>query len=628
MTQRKKARAKQVPKGKKTTPEAMLHVEVLQFGYPQAVGTWTSKRFFAKEISFGVGQSANLHLPYTKLPSKVRIFEIRGGKVFVVLDPRVEGFVNRGHEFGDVREFLQPRGALAEVATVDDPLHLELKPGSRGSVRIYGFEVIFKYDILPPEPKKRIVEGAGIGLLSQNDGDAPIERRAPWLAFGALACALVPFAIWVGYAQQQEYRNFASLPQDFLVRMVSPDHFPLLPRILEGDSGAPEGLEGASFSAKSEDDLLKDPRKQFRKDVIVSQAAYVVSELQKRWRMSEDGIAAASDIELLKFPMPVIEAQNAVDRWKIASEEVAIRRNVMRTNASVDRYYMYQLETPKLGVVTTSERRGSIRVRTLRRIAQIRKMYSGVKSLIQTEQEFLQRYYAENITYKSRVDTERKTPQGVEIEKGVDLGPTFLMPAEAIFFAKPEQRFLWEIARYQSAQAMSEYVTKLDDRWHDVPDTDPKGAWPQRGTVWLERDGALVPAFAGVRPDGEASAETAIVQNAKYSIAEKVIPPPPPPPPRVDEQAVKFVILGKREQIKACYESVLRRRPNAAGNVRVRWTIDALGRAEDAHVVSGTLADAGLQACLVARIEQWQFPKPQNGKVDFEYPFLFATKPR
>jgi hypothetical protein len=632
MSGKVKSRAKKVAKKKSSPRIPQLNVEILQFGFPQAVGQWSAKRFFSKEITFGVGSGADLHLPFTKLPPKIRIFEIRDGKVFVVLDPRVEGFINRGQEFGDVKEFLSPRGALAEVATIDEPLRVELKPGSRGSLRIYGFEAIFKYDLPPPPPKSVHVEGAGGGFLAHDVFDSPLEARALWIAFAALVCVLIPFGMWVKYASSQEYRSLTSLPQEFLLRVVSPEHYPPLPRILDGDGGTYQGSQGASFTSVSEDESQKDPRKYFRRDVVVNQAAYVVAELQKRWRKNEDGERVTSHIELLRMDLPdsAPEAGEArvAQKWKQAADFYYGNLKAQRTAPGADRYYTFQADTPRLAIMTTGEKRGSLRLRAQKRIEQTRRMYRSLVSLVETEQAFLRRFYGETISFMSRADTERKTALGVVKDSGVDLGPLFRMPAEAIFSSKPEQRFLWEIEKYQAAQALSEYAALLPDRWRPREDRKEDGAQFGSPFVWLERDGALVPTFTGVRISGVSDAESAVAQNAMYSVAEKEIPPAPPPAPRIDEQAVKFLIIGKKEQIKLCYEALLRRNPKATGDVRVRWTIEQGGRARDASIVSATLQDKELQNCLKARLLQWRFPEPKNGSVSFEYPFQFTTKPR
>ncbi len=629
MSGKKKTKAKPVAKKKVKPASAVLRVEVLQYGCPQAVGQWASKRFFSKDITFGVDSGADLSLPFTKLPAKIRVFQIRDNKVFAVLDPRAEGFINRGHEFGDVREFLSPRGALAEVATIDDPLLLELKPGSRGTLRVYGFEVIFKYDFPVFKKQQQGFEHAGRGFFSRREVDTPAEGRALWVALGAVVCALFPFLVWLGYGKSQEYKTLVGLPQEFLLRIVSHEHLPLLPRILEDEIKADDPLVGATFGAAiDEDESQKDPLRSFRSDVAVSQAAYVVSELQKRWRFAEDGVHRPSHISLLRFPSPVSLPLNIADNWKVSADAWYGKVKFLRANPSSNRYYLYQAETPRLAVMTTGEKRGSLRVRTERRISQLRRLYQSAASLVQTEQEFVRSFYEKTLSFKPRFDTKRATGAGEQIDKGVDLGPYFLMPEDAIVSAKPEQHFLWEIQRYQAAQSLAEHASELTDRWKPPREKRSGEEAQSPSTIWLERDGALVPTFSGVRIETLSGAEEAIVQNAKYSLAEKELPPQPPPPARVDEQGVRFVIISKKEQIKACYERLLSRNPAAAGTLRMGWTIDMNGRARNPKVVSGSVTDRELQQCLSARLMQWQFPKPQNGVVGFEYPFQFATKQR
>jgi hypothetical protein len=550
-----------------------------------------------------------LSLPYSKLPPKIKIFEISGGRVFAVLDPRAEGFINRGHEFGDVREFLSPRGALSEVASIDDPLRLELQPGSRGSLRIYGYEVIFKYEKPLPPKRELNMEGAGRGFFERAEVDSLIEARALWISLAAVFLGVLPFSIWLAFGRAEQISSLTTLPQEFLARIVDPDHLRLLPRVLEGSKQTQNFREEDLVTLMSERDGEKDPRSEFRKDIMISQAAYVVKELQKRWRHAEDGVSVPSSIELFRFPSPVRAFSGVAERWQVVSANRYSGLQKKRQDPSNDRYWRYQMETPRLAAVTTGDRRGSLRVRVDRRLEGIRQLRSSLYSLVKTEQDFVHEYYKGNVSFRSRKD--------------VDLGPVFWMPSPAIFNAKPEPLFHWEIQRYQAAEAMANWSMELPGRLRFAE--SPR---LRVGNIWLVSDGLVVPTFAGARLDGESGAEEILLKNSRYSLAQDELPPPPPEPPRIDTQGVRFSILNHKEEIASCYEAVLRRNPKASGHLTMRWQIDGGGRAQGPSVVSGTLRDKELEVCLAARLLQWRFPRPTGGTVSFEYPFKFLSQSR
>ncbi len=606
----KKLRAKVVKREPPADPALRLDVEVLQYGAMQINGSWSPKRLFSKSVTFGVGIYADLQLPYSKLPPKIEIFQISKGKVYAVLDPRVEGFVNRGHEFGDVSEFLRPRGALAEVATVDDPLRVELQPGSRGALRVYGYEVIFKYE--KPAPPKRVaqIEGAGRGVFERPETDSPMESRALWIGLAAVALTALPFSAWLAKGKVEQLNGITDLPQEFLARIVDPGHMRMLPRVLEGFKRATEYREEDLVIQQPERDEERDPRTEFRKDILVSQSAYMVKELQKRWRYSEDGISTSSDIDLFRFVSPVRTYSGVAENWRVVADGRYEAIEKKRKSSGSDRYWSSQVETPRLAVVTTNERRGSIRTRVARRLNDVRKMRAALYSLIETEQRFVHDYYKSNVRFMARKD--------------VDLGPLFEQPAPAIFNAKPEPLFHWEIERYQAAEALARCAERLPGR---LRFSDETGAVVS-DNIWLARDGLVVPAFSGASVDEDTGAEVAMLKNARYSLSQEELPPPPPVPPRVDSQGVKFAIVNHKEEIKSCYEAVLRRNPSASGLLTMRWDIEPSGRARKPTVISGTLRDKELETCLAARLEQWRFPKPVGGTVSFEYPFRFLSQQR
>ena len=89
-------------------------------------------------------------------------------------------------------------------------------------------------------------------------------------------------------------------------------------------------------------------------------------------------------------------------------------------------------------------------------------------------------------------------------------------------------------------------------------------------------------------------------------------------------QEVLNVIRANLNQIRHCYEQLLQRSPNTSGKTDVEFIIGLNGRVTTARVVSSSISDSIMKACVTGRISRWQFPNPRGGQpVTVTYPFVF-----
>jgi TonB family protein len=77
--------------------------------------------------------------------------------------------------------------------------------------------------------------------------------------------------------------------------------------------------------------------------------------------------------------------------------------------------------------------------------------------------------------------------------------------------------------------------------------------------------------------------------------------------------------------IKACYQRALRRKPDLAGMVKVRWTITPAGTVSGVEVEEDGMGDAEVASCIKGLVRRWRFVAPSSGSVDVVYPFMFRT---
>ncbi len=91
------------------------------------------------------------------------------------------------------------------------------------------------------------------------------------------------------------------------------------------------------------------------------------------------------------------------------------------------------------------------------------------------------------------------------------------------------------------------------------------------------------------------------------------------------DQQIKSVIQANLNQIRYCYETLLRRSKNASGKVKARFIVSSSGRVSSASIVGGTLRDTTLDGCISSKIKRWKFDKPRGGAaVTVTYPFVFT----
>ena len=93
---------------------------------------------------------------------------------------------------------------------------------------------------------------------------------------------------------------------------------------------------------------------------------------------------------------------------------------------------------------------------------------------------------------------------------------------------------------------------------------------------------------------------------------------------KIDKKAVNKYLRARSSAFHKCYMMVARRNPNAGGKLALRIKIGVDGRAT-ARVVSDKTGDPALAKCIVGKLRQWSFPKPQGKSVEFVVPFVFRA---
>jgi hypothetical protein len=558
-----------------------LFIEVRQAGVVQAdllVPSGPKKR----EIVFGSRKNSDLWIELAKIPDAIKVFFCDGGKFGVFLEPRIDGFVNTGSEFGSVSEFLKPRGALAKLAAIADPYRVKLDPGARGVLKIGDFDILFKVEKpLPPERQRFFLDGAASKLFEPIQMDSESEKWARYLGFIFASLIFVPLIVWLVKAPHYSPASISQMSPKFLQQFVHPDHFRYLPKIY--------GL-------------------QYSPDHSVEQAVEWITQLQARWNAEETGQKFNSSIPILKDFVRTDQFAGIEESWKekVTKTQSEIEQN--RTSKQSPRYYQFQKKSPVIVTTTAGAEKGSLYVRQLNRIQSIEASYGSMKTLVLAEQKFLNDYYA---------------------ERGFDAKEQFKAPHKAdAKNVETSQEFETEKKLYAAADGWVQLANQSRFFSRSLAINSDEQTKPT--VAWLEKSGFIAPAFAmETNQDSltlDAQQQDDLINNIKYALNLMTIPPPPLPTPVLNRAEVDAVILDRREEIRGCYEDALRREGALQGSLKVAWWIGTNGKARDIQLGASNLRHERLMSCMRNLILSWNFPKPRYGAVKVEYPFRFVVE--
>lgn len=95
----------------------------------------------------------------------------------------------------------------------------------------------------------------------------------------------------------------------------------------------------------------------------------------------------------------------------------------------------------------------------------------------------------------------------------------------------------------------------------------------------------------------------------------------------VDASAVARIIRGQLGGIQACYERELASNPGLSGRLEMSFTIGEGGRITRISA-AGPVASAApaVGSCVSRRLQGLVFPSPEDGSVDFKFPFTFSPR--
>jgi TonB family protein len=90
-----------------------------------------------------------------------------------------------------------------------------------------------------------------------------------------------------------------------------------------------------------------------------------------------------------------------------------------------------------------------------------------------------------------------------------------------------------------------------------------------------------------------------------------------------DISAINAVVASHKTSVRMSYERFLKKSPDLAGKITIRFTIDAGGYVTRMEVLENTTGNKDLEEEILRKVKMWKFEEIPEGEVTITYPLVF-----
>ncbi len=90
-----------------------------------------------------------------------------------------------------------------------------------------------------------------------------------------------------------------------------------------------------------------------------------------------------------------------------------------------------------------------------------------------------------------------------------------------------------------------------------------------------------------------------------------------------DIMAINAVVASHKTSVRMSYERFLKKTPDLAGKITIRFTIDAAGNVTRLEVLENTTGNKELEDEIARKVKMWKFEAIPEGEVTITYPLVF-----
>ncbi|MFH1434371.1 MAG: AgmX/PglI C-terminal domain-containing protein [Pseudomonadota bacterium] len=99
-----------------------------------------------------------------------------------------------------------------------------------------------------------------------------------------------------------------------------------------------------------------------------------------------------------------------------------------------------------------------------------------------------------------------------------------------------------------------------------------------------------------------------------------------PPTGTIDPKVARAYIKNNTGKVRQCYEKELKINNLLMGTVNTSILVNTDGSVANIKILSDTVRSSALKQCMKKEIISWNFPKPEGGRAEVQFPFRFEPK--
>ncbi len=94
----------------------------------------------------------------------------------------------------------------------------------------------------------------------------------------------------------------------------------------------------------------------------------------------------------------------------------------------------------------------------------------------------------------------------------------------------------------------------------------------------------------------------------------------------IDPKAARSYIKNNTSKVRQCYEKELKVNNLLMGTVKTSILVNTDGSVANIKILSDSVRSSALKQCMKKEILSWNFPRPEGGRAEVQFPFRFEPK--
>ena len=93
-----------------------------------------------------------------------------------------------------------------------------------------------------------------------------------------------------------------------------------------------------------------------------------------------------------------------------------------------------------------------------------------------------------------------------------------------------------------------------------------------------------------------------------------------------DKKELMTPVRKNMSNIRRCYETASKKKPNLSGPLLLRWNVNQNGKVKKTRIAKGSIKNKGLRKCVRSELNRWDFCSPEE-TVKFKFDLELSQWP-